>query len=897
MSSQQSTPRQMTPVLMDNEEVTTSTSAHESELVHPRNRLVSDVFTDSEEQRSLPSRPQSPNHAEPLERNEQPQGSHFAFKNPNLAREFHPKIDGTPVLDDWGTFGTQSAFETAELLYVKTRMSEGNIDSLMDLWNQTGDAPFSTHEDLYNAIDALSLGDIPWESFLVQYHDDEIPDPNRPRPQWMSDVHEVFYRNPRLVVRDMLMNPDFNQGMDFAPHRVFDESDNRQYDNMMSGNWVWDQADEIAEDASTHGSMFVPIILGSDKTTVSVATGHTEYYPLYLSIGNLHNNIRHAHRGGVMLIGFLAIAKTEKQYSNSAEFRRFRRQLFHTSLARILSPLQPGMSVPEVVLCADGHYRWAIYGLGPYIADYPEQVLISGIVQNWCPRCTAHKDDLDASSSIPRTTEHNKDIGELLNLGELWREYGLVGDVEPFTSEFPRANIHELLSPDLLHQLIKGTFKDHLVEWVNAYIQKKHPGAAGQAILDDIDRRMAAAPSFTDLRRFPQGRGFKQWTGDDSKALMKVYLSAIEGYVPNQMLRAIGAFLEFCYIARHDAITEKTLEDLEDALARFHRYRKVFQDEGIRAGFSLPRQHAASHYPEMIRLFGAPNGLCSSITEAKHIKAVKEPWRRSNRNKPLKQMLLTNQRLDKLAAARVYFTALGKLERSKLGTSLKMIDLKGSLDDISTDINQPRFSELVRKFLYFQLATNHSESEAESDVALSDLPLLRSLVVYLHHSASSIFFAPSDHCGIQGMRNEQIRSTYAWRKGASRQDCILVDTSGGGDKGLPMCGYTIGRALLLFSFTYAGKFCPCALVWWFVLSDDLGRRDKDTGMYLVEREYRDHQPHLAVIHTDTILRPVHLVPYFGKEPVPRDLSHDDSLNYFQLFYVNKFADHHSFELL
>ncbi|KAM6499160.1 hypothetical protein JOM56_004668 [Amanita muscaria] len=886
MSSQQSTPRQMTPVLMDNEEVTTSTSAHESELAHPRNCLVSDVFTDSEEQRSLPSRPQSPNHAEPLERNEQPQGSHFAFKNPNLACEFHPKIDGTPVLDDWGTFGTQSAFETAELLYVKTRMSEGNIDSLMDLWNQTGDAPFSTHEDLYNAIDALSLGDIPWESFLVQYHDDEIPDPNRPRPQWMSDVHEVFYRNPWLVVRDMLMNPDFNQGMDFAPHRVFDESDNRQYDNMMSGNWVWDQADEIAEDASTHGSMFVPIILGSDKTTVSVATGHTEYYPLYLSIGNLHNNIQRAHR-----------AKTEKQYSNSAEFRRFRRQLFHTSLARILSPLQPGMSVPEVVLCADGHYRWAIYGLGPYIADYPEQVLISGIVQNWCPRCTAHKDDLDASSSIPRTTEHNKDIGELLNLGELWREYGLVGDVEPFTSEFPRANIHELLSPDLLHQLIKGTFKDHLVEWVNAYIQKKHPGAAGQAILDDIDRRMAAAPSFTDLRRFPQGRGFKQWTGDDSKALMKVYLSAIEGYVPNQMLRAIGAFLEFCYIARHDAITEKTLEDLEDVLARFHRYRKVFQDEGIRAGFSLPRQHAASHYPEMIRLFGAPNGLCSSITEAKHIKAVKEPWRRSNRNKPLKQMLLTNQRLDKLAAARVYFTALGKLERSKLGTSLKMIDLKGSLDDISTDINQPRFSELVHKFLYFQLATNHSESEAESDVALSDLPLLRSLVVYLHHSASSIFFAPSDHCGIQGMRNEQIRSTYAWRKGASRQDCILVDTSGGGDKGLPMCGYTIGRALLLFSFTYAGKFCPCALVWWFVLSDDLGRRDKDTGMYLVEREYRDHQPHLAVIHTDTILRPVHLVPYFGKEPVPRDLSHDDSLNYFQLFYVNKFADHHSFELL
>jgi hypothetical protein len=30
------------------------------------------------------------------------------------------------------------------------------------------------------------------------------------------------------------------------------------------------------------------------------------------------------------------------------------------------------------------------------------------------------------------------------------------------------------------------------------------------------------APAFPGLRRFPQGRGFKQWMGNDSKALMKV---------------------------------------------------------------------------------------------------------------------------------------------------------------------------------------------------------------------------------------------------------------------------------------------------------------------------------------------------------------------------------------
>lgn len=36
--------------------------------------------------------------------------------------------------------------------------------------------------------------------------------------------------------------------------------------------------------------------------------------------------------------------------------------------------------------------------------------------------------------------------------------------------------------------------------------------------------RIAVAPPFSGLRHFPQGRGFKQWTGDDSKALMKVDL-------------------------------------------------------------------------------------------------------------------------------------------------------------------------------------------------------------------------------------------------------------------------------------------------------------------------------------------------------------------------------------
>ncbi len=57
--------------------------------------------------------------------------------------------------------------------------------------------------------------------------------------------------------------------------------------------------------------MFVPVILGSDKTTVSVATGQNEFYPLYASLGNVHNPVRRAHRNAVSLLGFLSIPKSK----------------------------------------------------------------------------------------------------------------------------------------------------------------------------------------------------------------------------------------------------------------------------------------------------------------------------------------------------------------------------------------------------------------------------------------------------------------------------------------------------------------------------------------------------------------------------------------------------------
>src|SRR6267154_4020665 len=195
--------------------------------------------------------------------------------------------------------------------------------------------------------------------------------------------------------------------------------------------------------------------------------------------------------------------------------------------------------------------------------------------------------------------------------------------------------------------------------------------------------RVAAAPPFPGLRRFPQGRRFKQWTGDDSKALMKVhmhiltqchfpheydiqvYLNAILGHVPTDMVQCIAAFLDACYLIRRADINESNITELQLAIRRYHEHRETFRVHAVRSkGFNLPRQHSLTHYPHQIREFGAPAGLCSSITKSRHITAVKRPWRRSNRHNALGQMLLTNQCVDKLTAAHNNFVHRGLLPPS-----------------------------------------------------------------------------------------------------------------------------------------------------------------------------------------------------------------------------------------
>jgi hypothetical protein len=119
-------------------------------------------------------------------------------------------------------------------------------------------------------------------------------------------------------------------------------------------------------------------------------------------------------------------------------------------------------------------------------------------------RCNAHPSNLDAGGARERNHEKMDFLIGTWDPGTLWDDFGIRANIvvslsshfllqvsnlylQPFTHGFPHADIHKLLSADLLHQVIKGTFKDHIVMWVNEYLMEEHSKAAVLAIIADID--------------------------------------------------------------------------------------------------------------------------------------------------------------------------------------------------------------------------------------------------------------------------------------------------------------------------------------------------------------------------------------------------------------------------
>ena len=148
------------------------------------------------------------------------------------------------------------------------------------------------------------------------------------------------------------------------------------------------------------------------------------------------------------------------------------------------------------------------------------------------------------------------------------------------------------------------------------------------------------------------------------------------------------------------------------------------------------------------------------------------------------------------------------------------------------------------------------------------------------------------------MRREYIRATPRWRNQAARFDTVFVNRN---DAAHGLLGVDVARVRLFFSFKYGGILHKCAAVHWYARIDDVP--DDNTGMWVVEPAYhrvgrnRRKAPLCSVISLDTIIRAAHLIGVSINEEVSDDQQGFMSLDTFPRFFVNKYVDHHAFEML
>jgi hypothetical protein len=160
----------------------------------------------------------------------------------DLVRGAPPEAQSGETPPNWSPFDSQAQFETADFLFKKAEMSQGNVDILMELWASTmtgdGQAPFHDNWEMLTMIDAIEGGDTPWKSFTTNYSGTRPPGE---APDWMVKDYKVYFRDPLAVVRRIISNPDFNGQFDYAPYVEF-EDNQRHWSDLMSGKWAWKQA-------------------------------------------------------------------------------------------------------------------------------------------------------------------------------------------------------------------------------------------------------------------------------------------------------------------------------------------------------------------------------------------------------------------------------------------------------------------------------------------------------------------------------------------------------------------------------------------------------------------------------------------------------------------------------
>ncbi|KAG1904900.1 uncharacterized protein F5891DRAFT_1126271 [Suillus fuscotomentosus] len=391
-------------------------------------------------------------------------------------------------------------------------------------------------------------------------------------PGWTSEIvmSTGDQGDPVECVHDLIGNPTFKDYLSYVPEQVFADPQGTTwvYDEMWTGDWWWNM-----QECLPSGAIVAPVRLASDKTNLTHFHGNKATWPIYLTIRNIKKDIhRQPSKHATVLIGYLPISKM--LHFKDDEGRQIAHyHLFHNCMWLVTKPL----------VNADRHRVDMI----SYIADHPEQCLIACCKENHCP-CS--------------TLKHHKN-GEDPHLFE---DHGLRAIYFPFWSHLPHTDIFMCITPDILHQLHKGVFKDHIVSWCSTIISDT-----------EFDAHFQAMSDFHGLHHFKWGIStVSQWTCMEHKEMQHVVLGVIAG-------AAAHAVLDFIYYAQYQAHMDTTLAWMQEALDVFHL--RLCQH------FNIPKVHSMCHYVHA-------DGFNLESPECLHIDYAKDAYQASSKVDYIVQM-------------------------------------------------------------------------------------------------------------------------------------------------------------------------------------------------------------------------------------------------------------------
>ncbi|KAI0279476.1 hypothetical protein BC826DRAFT_1094560 [Russula brevipes] len=271
------------------------------------------------------------------------------------------------------------------------------------------------------------------------------------------------------------------------------------------------------------------------------------------------------------------------------------------------------------VVCGDGVVRRVYPILASYIADFPEQCLVPLLSVPADEREYPGPYTLRQQDTMLNALQGHR-MRDALAM-EVFNADGIRQVYQPFWAELPHCDIFSCFTPDILHQLHKGIFHSHLVEWCTRLIGE-----------DDLDARFKSIPGHPGLQHFKGSiSGISQWTGKEHKAMEKVFLGIISGALQSH--------------------TNRTIAALEESLSLFHANKSVLVDLGIREHFNIPKIHMISHYADSIRSHSSLDAYNSEASERLHINYAKDGYRASNQRDYIAQMTKWLQRREAIRSA------------------------------------------------------------------------------------------------------------------------------------------------------------------------------------------------------------------------------------------------------